>query len=327
MKLAGKWLIAAISLGFALAASAGPLPGVEGGSASDSAASFSGAREGRAARNAPAVVLEALARVNGLRRVAGLEPVVLDESLSRGCQQHARYLLVNRGHPSTRGLGGHEETSGLPGYTDEGRRAAAQSCIAFRTSLLGAVDTWMATLYHRIPILRPTLKRIGMGYESGIAVMDVVSGVDGEEERPIAFPADGQSEVPLLFPNEIPDPIPAGASHPAGYPITLQFPTWGPEVAGVRAELTDGSGRRVTFHLSHPESPACGFPQQNTVCLIPAQPLAPATTYRVTVAASYDGKELRRSWSFRTEGGSVASQRPGGSGEPVAGPHLQRRGR
>lgn len=301
--------LAALLLGFCLTAAASParprdtdltdLLGIRPPSASE-----------RAYQAGPDV-LEAFGRINRYRRLAGLEPVELDARLSLGCEAHARYLTANRSHPSLRGLGVHAEQSGLPGYTLQGARAAVNSLIAPRRNLPEAVEAWMATLYHRVPVLRPNLKRIGLGHDGMWAVMDAMSGVVGDEEGHVAFPTPGQREVPTLFPNELPDPIPAAAPRPAGYPITVQFPAWGPKVTAVHAELTDAEGNRVPFHLSHPDRPACAFPQENTVCLIPVRQLAPARTFRVTVAAEYDGRPVRRSWSFTTEGQTAAAARRG----------------
>src|SRR5262249_16016744 len=68
-----------------------------------------------------AASLDLLTKVNAARRTVGLQPAVLDLELSRGCFAHARYLLLNAGHPSTQGLGMHNEDAKLPGYTAEGR--------------------------------------------------------------------------------------------------------------------------------------------------------------------------------------------------------------
>jgi hypothetical protein len=151
--------------------------------------------------------------------------------------------------------------------------------------------------------------------------VDAQSGLVGDEDRPVAFPTAGQTGVPTLFPNESPDPIPAAAPRPAGYPITLQFPMWDPEVSGVRAELTDAAGNRVPFHLSDPERPACDFPQMNTICLIPVRQLARSTTYRVRITAEVEGKAVSQDWSFTTEAGpAAASRRETASRGPVAAP-------
>src|ERR1051325_1697135 len=62
---------------------------------------------------------KALARLNSYRASAGLKPVVLDETLHRACLKHARYLVINEGHPALQGLKAHGEDLSLPGARSE----------------------------------------------------------------------------------------------------------------------------------------------------------------------------------------------------------------
>ena len=238
-------------------------------------------------------------KINAIRKLAGIQPVELDEALSRACRLHAQYLVTNRADPKAQGLGAHTERQELPGFTAEGNKAAGASDIFWGRDIGGAVERWMAGLYHRIPILRPNLKRIGFGYEGNTVVADVVSGVVGPNLDSVAYPADGQSDVPTEFGVEIPNPLPKDAPRKAGYPITLLFP-FVTKIAVVEAALSDSAGGKVEFHLSDPENPATSFPQQNTVCLIPIKPLAPNTTYKVSIKVNADGSVVRKSWSFVT---------------------------
>ena len=238
-------------------------------------------------------------KINAIRELAGLHAVELDETLSKSCHLHAQYLVTNRANPKARGLGAHVEHEDLPGYTAEGAKAAAASNIYWGRNISGSVDLWMAGLYHRIPFLRPNLKRIGLGYEEEVVVLDVISGVGGTDLASVAYPADGQINVPTEFGMEAPDPLPKDAQLPAGYPITLQFPLFA-KVDGVEAELFDSGGARIEFHLSDPERPATSFPQQSTICLIPTKPLVANTTYKVSIKAKVNGNEVSKSWSFIT---------------------------
>ena len=120
-------------------------------------------------------------QLNAYRQTAGLPPVTLAEKLSKGCRQHARYLVRNIDKPAVQGLGMHEEDSSLPGATPEGRRAGRASVISREPDASSAVDGWMDTLFHRVPLLNPDLKTVGyacvrlpdQGY---ICVMDAESG-------------------------------------------------------------------------------------------------------------------------------------------------------
>ncbi len=238
-------------------------------------------------------------KINEIRRLAGLQPVELDEGLSKACRLHAQYLVTNRADPKAQGLSAHTELQELPGYTVEGQKVARTCNIFWGKDIAGVVDLWMAGLYHRIPFLRPNLKRIGLGYEGDVVVADVLSGVGGFNLDSIAYPADRQSNVPTEFGVDAPDPLPKDAPRNAGYPITLLFP-FVTKIAGVEAELSDSAGGKVEFHLSDPERPATSFPQQSTICLIPIKPLAANTTYKVSIKANVDGWVVRKSWSFIT---------------------------
>ncbi len=105
-----------------------------------------------------------LARVNAVRKLAGVPPVRLDSDLSHGCQLHARYLSIHSKTAAAAGMAVHQEDASLSGATPEGARAARMAVIAVLLDPQSCVDSWMATLYHRIPILAPELERVGFGH-------------------------------------------------------------------------------------------------------------------------------------------------------------------
>ena len=90
------------------------------------------------------------------RKAAGLQPVRLNAALSRGCQLHAQYLKLNAKSPAGNGLAVHHEDANLPGTTPEDA-GGQKSVIAAVLNPQTCVEDWMATLYHRIPILTPNL--------------------------------------------------------------------------------------------------------------------------------------------------------------------------
>src|SRR6185295_5218248 len=104
-----------------------------------------------------------LERINLHRKAAGLDPVAIDPALSKGCVAHAEYLVKNVDHPSTQGLGLHSEDPKLPGYSKEGERAGKGSVIFLGLGGSEAVDGWMGSLLHRIPLLQSRLRKIGYG--------------------------------------------------------------------------------------------------------------------------------------------------------------------
>jgi uncharacterized protein YkwD len=266
----------------------------------------------------------ALERVNAYRKQAGLERVRLSEDLSVGCKAHANYLLQNAQIMSAKNMNPHEEVPSLNGFTEAGRKTAPMALLARlggkpEEGPVPAVDLWMSTFYHRIAILCPGLRAIGFGYTiKGYycdVVMDVRSRVyrDNQARWPIViYPVNGQQDVPRVFSQgkgERPNPIPEGSREQlAGFPITIQFPR-GPRVTEVVAVLTvqtaDAPSERgataVAAWVFTPASPALvKVSQENTVCLIPKEPLAPRSVYSVSVTANLNGNPWKRSWTFTT---------------------------
>jgi uncharacterized protein YkwD len=245
-------------------------------------------------------------RVDLYREAVGLPPVPLDAKLSKGCMEHAQYMLLNKDTDAMAGLNAHQQRPKLKGASAAGAACGKAADLFFGVSDLEvAVDGWMATLYHRRPILSPTLERIGIGYAklrdgSYMAALMFQDGysVDMSSKWPVAFPADNQGGIPLEFGAEFPNPVPGGGR--AGYPITLQFPPYD-KVTGVRASLVDGNSKPVAFYLSDPEHPAMtSFGQWGVVSLIPKLPLSPNARYGVRVDAIWNGKPTTSYWSFTT---------------------------
>jgi uncharacterized protein YkwD len=255
--------------------------------------------------------LQALDKLNAIRKLAGLTPVALDPQLSRHCLAHAHYLAMNQGHPATAGLGAHDEDLSLPGATEEGRKAGKASNIAIGDYVpLHGIDSWMATLYHRVPMLEPNLRTVGWacvrsGKHGWVTVLNVHAGRErGDRPHPVFYPAPDQSGVPLHFPifGEEPNPIPADKTGRAGYPITAFFPHMMP-LLSASAILTDSAGKEVPVWFSSAEEPANAKfvkNQGNTVCLIPKEPLRPKATYQVLLRGRRGEDGWQKSWQFTT---------------------------
>jgi uncharacterized protein YkwD len=260
--------------------------------------------------------------LNLYRKTAGLNPVVLDPVLSEGCGAHARYLVQNYRHPSTAGRGMHREDPSLGGYTEKGALSGARSVIASHTGSAaplwqgGAVDGWMATLYHRLPLLHPNLQKIGLGYAEArdfqyrVVVLEAFSdlGTDAREffsnVEPVIYPVNNQKNVPCLFcfgVQEYPNPIPDnGDSRAAGYPITVTFADYA-RVENVEVNIRGPQGKESQAWVSTPSKPALSFQRQpGTICAITKGPLRPGTTYTVKVSAEVNGTPWTRTWRFTT---------------------------
>ncbi len=254
----------------------------------------------------PARVEDVVMAINLKRVKAGLGVVRPVPGLSKGCDLHALYLTKN----DARGLSAHEEDPRSTGYTDEGARAGKRSVISPfppQETPVEAVESLMATLYHRVALLNPTVVEVGVGWANrrdglGFLVVDV-GGVDLKPDAklyPIVYPVNGQEDVPLDFclgARENPNPIPEDGTV-SGYPVTIQIPERRGRGSDAEVRLFFGE-TEVSCWLSTPDSPARkDWPQPGVLCLIPREKLRPATLYIVRFKDRLSG--LEKEWSFST---------------------------
>ncbi len=255
--------------------------------------------------------LRALAWVNQYRQQAGLAALAYDQRLAMAALNHGRYLTLNPGQIE---VDGHSEAPGSPGYTGQtgGERAGyyaydggSAEVINFVDRAEDAIDGWMDTLYHRIPLLHPGMSEFGYGLAGNATrtINVVETGPYGLEPGMIAWPHAGQKGVPPLWDGaETPDPLDLypGVQAPVGYPITLTFGGSVLSLALTDGSLTgpEGEVRVLTF------DPTNDPRLEDTVALIPASPLRPGATYTVRMTGQIDlgdgPKSFTHSWSFQT---------------------------
>jgi cytochrome c-type biogenesis protein CcmH/NrfG len=256
--------------------------------------------------------LVALAEVNRARAAAGVGPVTLDQPLVRSAAAHCFYWLANNALPEVANLGIHRETPGTPGFTggragDRAdaagwRGAAISEDITHRGGATQAVADWVDSIYHRFPIIRPDLRSIGYADCSlgplPMEDMEFGFGAAAPGSRtapPVLVPADAQRGVPTTFlDNELPDPLPPGAARNAGFPVTATFdPAASVRLTGFT--LRTPAGAEVPAYTLSP-----GVDTENSACLLPRAPLAPATAYTAHLTAVVDGRAYERTWTFVT---------------------------
>ncbi len=254
----------------------------------------------------------ALAAVNRYRRIAGVPPVDSAAKLHQSALAHAFYTFFNGASPEIRDLGIHRESRDGQGYIGDNVLARAQHFgypvrpmaedITHRAGPEEAVQDWIDSVFHRIPILRSDLLEIGFGAASlgplSVQVLDMAFRENaGTSGQPILYPAPDQTDVPPVFiGNEIPDPAPK-AEYPIGYPITVIFDR--------RARVTIQS-----YHLRDPAgADRPGFAQlpdnpemENSFAFLAKEPLQPRTTYTMEVSYTINGVPSQRVWHFRTGG-------------------------
>jgi uncharacterized protein YkwD len=110
------------------------------------------------------VAAEMLARVNEVRRRAGLVPLARNPLLDRVSQEHAEDMLARSyfGHWTPEGLGPSERAQ-ASGY----RSGIGENLVEQRFSVQEALDAWMGSPKHRRNILDPGCREMGLGLAVG----------------------------------------------------------------------------------------------------------------------------------------------------------------
>ena len=251
----------------------------------------------------------ALGHLNGIRIrafegaagfVRDCKPITLDVELSNSCRAHAMYL-ENHPEMAAKWPDAHEENPEHADWSAVGAWAGGHSVIAPGDGDgLSAIESWMGTFYHRLPLIDPGLLRVGLGISGDCVVMDSGSMVEFiNEDWHVGWPPENATNVPTRFVPELPNPVPGEDQSKFGYPITLQVgvSTDGSEVE-VDMRLLDGT-EVVPCWFSSPQKPTyVELAPAGAFCLIPKQRLRSSTTY--TVEAVFRRDQKRVAWTFRT---------------------------
>lgn len=251
--------------------------------------------------------------INGARMIAGLPPVALQQNLREAAQSHAAFLVAHRDTYAQRGLSAHVEPSHLPGFVGESfvdRVAffgyighAYAEVVAFKPSSVAAGRSWIESLYHRLPMLHPSVDDVGYGQASDdVGYANVLEmGVSAEPDlslRLVRWPVAGAEEVPMAWDGkEVPQPQSPPAGYPSGPVITLQVTgaTLTVDTATVSLAGVDLPSTVLTWPADPHMSP-------DAIAVIPHAPLAPLTTYQIEITGTLDGEPFVDGWDFTTRG-------------------------
>lgn len=264
---------------------------------------------------------QALNRLNYYRQQVGAPLLEQNPSLVISAQSHANYLVLN-------GEGGnpHIQAAGRPGYTGVeivGRVQAAGYGYAsgYRVSNVlvpiedpaVSIDALVDMPLHRVIIMNVDYREAGYGRAAldaspangrksrvAYSVLDLGTGpLDTMPKRApylLAYPIDKQTGVPTGWNYiEFPNPLPAGATLPSGYPFTLQGAHGTLRVD--QAVMRDSTGQVVAVH---PSSPQCQAPTYNCFIMIPVAPLKANTSYSVQARGAVGNVPFDRTWQFTT---------------------------
>lgn len=274
-----------------------------------------------------------LAYLNQLRAGAGLPALTASKELTAAAVGHAQYQaalnqMTHSQDPSKPLYFGSDPMSRAGYYCYTG--GVAEVIAGGITSGTAAIDGWIATLYHRLPLIDPGNRDFGYGAAVGTAmkVTVVKTGPVSEAGRRVRWPYPGQTGVPVSWPGfESPDPfrLYPGVKGPVGYTVTLSFEKR-PVLLTLSSASLSMAGTAVPVMLF---SPANDTYLTDAVALIPYKPLAPGA-YDVRFAGTVNFGQgpvaYDERWSFSTAG-APATQPPPPAPSGTSRPTIRRPGR
>ncbi len=269
-------------------------------------------------RQAPAALgaqrLAALSRLDAVRAAVGLGPVAGDDAAHAAAQSHAEFYTAHAGKYSKTKLNPHNQDKSFgAGFTGVGlgdRLKAAgfggtpsAEVMAFTGSGVAAVDGWIETVYHRLPLLDPRAALVGVGVASAggahAEVMDFGGGGEPVSAPIVVYPWPGMQGVARSWSgNEGPQPPPPPAGYPSGPVVTARLPT-GATLKG--HSLRTASGEALPHVLLTPATDANlkAF-DSRAIALYAHQPLAGGAWHEVEVAFEVGGALRTLRWRFQT---------------------------
>ena len=259
--------------------------------------------------------IKAFEVLNDLRAQLGAAPLTQDPTIAQAAQAHAEFYVAHASAYTKNNLSPHGEDPAFgDGYTgaNHGQRMKAAGfegtvgaeIMAFSGGPAGAIAGWLATLYHRIPMIDP--RSVAMGYggaQAGSARTEVMNfGVrGGQKDDPIiVYPWPGQDDVPRAWNgSESPQPTPPPSGYPSGPIITATLPF--AAQFGDDHQLLDPQGDPVPhMWLTAANDPAMKTFGGSSVAVYAHAPLAADTTYTVKLPLRRNAEDHMLIWRFTT---------------------------
>jgi uncharacterized protein YkwD len=249
---------------------------------------------------------EALDKLNSYRAALGLPLLQGDPSLDDAARAQAYYFLFNAAQSSVAGAGASTQDPSFPGYTgasplDRAHRfgytgGRVNEVIGHVASAAASVASWVDSVFHRYPVIDREAVSAGFGQARvgsiDVAVMEVGASAPATGDA-VVFPTTDQVDAPAAFVGEVPEPVPSGASLPAGAPVTLQV-GGAQKLAVSSGQLFDAGGKAVPAFTLNPGTGVGA----NQWALVPRQPLRAGARYTVDVSGTVDGAAFTKRWSF-----------------------------
>ena len=246
-------------------------------------------------------------RVNSYRRRVRLPCMNFVPEIAAAASAHCAYYIsnVNRGtctddpHGQRWGCRGFlSERFGDRMYRSGYEGPPAYEAMAYVGDGARAVDLWVDSVWHRIPMMSPWVSDLGYGGGPGCDTMNFGWGSAARPDGPVTYPYNGQTDVPLAFDGRVESPrlpVPP-AGWPSGYPIII----YADDLEVDTHELLDAKMLPVPHVWITPGMPAAQGILQREPVMYSHAPLEAATAYVVRLVGRQAGWPMRLEWTFAT---------------------------
>jgi uncharacterized protein YkwD len=269
----------------------------------------------------------ALAWTNSARAAVGLSPLRHDSSLASAASSHAGFVSLNSFlYTASSSISPHKQDPAGSGYVARNfweraeiagyRGAPLGEVIAYSPLPAVAVQQWLQSVYHRLPLLDPRATQLGFGVamEGDRAVAVAVLGADsppaapvGELAGPLVYPPSQAQGVPISWDGaESPTPPAPPGGFPSGPVLSVTWPE--DRVKGADLLVTGHALLEAGTHpVEHTILDPSNDPQLGgapAVFLYAHAPLKPRTWYRLQVKGFVNGQTFTvQSWFETGQGG------------------------
>lgn len=250
--------------------------------------------------------------LNELRLAAGAGCMNMVAELNQSAQSHCDYKVTNASNPSC-ATDAHSEITGCPGFTGanvQAREIAAgypqqlaytEVALTYGDNPELAIPNWLATPYHRIPMMDPWTTDMGWGGATDCDVIDIGRGsAIVPDTTVVVYPYDGQTEVPPTFNGlEAPAPPQPAGGWPSSYPISI----YARQLSVTSHTLTkDGDPTPLAHTWLDTANPGSATvkPYFGNTAVFYGAAFEPMTTYRVKIVGTHAGGALDLEWTFTT---------------------------
>jgi hypothetical protein len=259
--------------------------------------------------DAPPVAVEAWRITNQLRVPAGAGCANLVPTLIESAQSHCDYTVANAGNRSC-APDAHTEVSGCTGFTGQtvqAREIAAgypsslaytEVAVTYGNNPTSAIASWLATPFHRIPLIDPWTTDMGYGGGTRCDVIDFGRGTSTvPADAVIVFPYDGQTGVPRTF-NGLEAPAPP--TPPSGWPSSFPVSIYAQAISVTEHVLTkDGDSTPLEHVWLDASTASSGLRAYfRTTAVLYGAPFEANAKYRVRISGTHTGGALSKEWTF-----------------------------